>query len=371
MGKQLYIDRNNRNLTLIQPIIITFIWVLLLLVPILFGDFPQESNWQHIFTIWKDYIFLFILFLVNRFVLLPYLFFKGHRTIYFILALVLILLLFSGAFLSYQKRIKEQPRQPALIERPLPLKPGYPDYRVPRHQPPPSRRELIPPYANILILSLLLLGFDSGLSISVKWLQEEQKRMKLEKENVENKLAFLRTQVSPHFFMNTLNNIHALIDTNTSEAQDSILKLSHLMRHLLYDSQMEKILFAKELEFIRNYVQLMKLRFTEKVQINLRMPDEVPEINIPPLLFTSIVENTFKHGISYEKPSVIDIIFDYRDAKITLETRNPNIGNHNNEAQGIGLVNTRKRLELLYGQYYSLVIKDTKEEFTVKLTIPV
>ncbi len=146
----------------------------------------------------------------------------------------------------------------------------------------------------------------------VRWSKLEQEKTLLEKENVQNQLAFLRNQVSPHFFMNTLNNIHALIDVDTEEAKEAIIKLSKLMRHLLYDSQAELVPLAKEMEFIQSYINLMKLRFSEKVKINLSIPDQLPDKSIPPFLFTSFVENAFKHGISYQNSSFIDIVFLYK-----------------------------------------------------------
>ena len=193
----------------------------------------------------------------------------------------------------------------------------------------------------------------------------------MEKENVENQLAFLRNQVSPHFFMNTLNNIHSLIDIDSTEAKDSVIRLSRLMRHLLYDSEAEQIPLKKELEFVQNYVELMKLRFSNKVNIQLDIPEQIPDKTIPPLLFTSFLENAFKHGIYIQGTSFVSIAFAFLDDQLVFAMKNSNPGfQKEKEQRGIGIENSLKRLDLLYGNRYSLEINEGKEEFALTLTLP-
>jgi LytS/YehU family sensor histidine kinase len=163
------------------------------------------------------------------------------------------------------------------------------------------------PLLNSVFIGILILGFDLGLRTSFKWSRLEQQRTQLEKENIKNELAFLRNQLSPHFFMNTLNNIHSLIDIDTEEAKESIIRLSHLMRHLLYDSEDESIPLSKEVNFIQSYVELMKLRYTDKVKVSFTVDSDTSNISIPPLLFTSLIENAFKYGVSYKQKSFINI----------------------------------------------------------------
>ena len=222
-----------------------------------------------------------------------------------------------------------------------------------------------------MVVSILIIGFDTGLVLSVKWAQSEQNRIRMEKESVENQLAFLRNQVSPHFFMNTLNNIHSLIDFDTTEAKDSVIRLSRLMRHLLYDSEADQIPLQKELEFVQNYVDLMKLRFSNKVNIQLEIPGHIPDKTIPPLLFTSFLENAFKHGIHIQGASFVSIAFAFVDEQLVFAMKNSNPHLQKEEEQtGIGIENSRKRLDLLYGNQYSLEINDGKEEFLLTLTLP-
>ena len=172
--------------------------------------------------------------------------------------------------------------------------------------------------------------------------------------------------------MNTLNNIHALVDINTEEAKESIIQLSKLMRHLLYDSEIDKISLQKEFSFIKNYVDLMKLRFSDKVEIVLNLPDQISDKSIPPLLFTSFVENAFKHGISYEQPSFIHISFTVTDKILTFELTNSNPKNETaDESSGIGIENSRKRLDLLYGKNYILKTEDKDDKYSIQLSLPI
>jgi len=228
----------------------------------------------------------------------------------------------------------------------------------------------IPKYANFLILAVLLVGFDTGLKISMRWANLEQEKFKLQKESVENQMAFLRNQVSPHFFMNTLNNIHALIDIDADEAKESIIKLSKLMRHLLYDSEEKLTPIKKEVEFIQSYIELMRLRFTDKVNIEVDIPDDIPDKSIPPLLFTSLLENAFKHGISYNQTSFVKIVMSFSENRLNFTIENSNHPRDTEASSGIGIENTKKRLSLLYKDNFDLEILGEKEIYKVNLNIP-
>ena len=367
-------------LNLFEPIIISFIWVLLIVFPLFFGQFEDQINWNKVFRTWITYIPLFILFLLNRFVLLPRLFFNNKRLIYLLSVSGLIIVFSTVSFINETTK-RETRNQPPPQQQPFS---NNPDHRRPppldgnntfarpleqrdQHLPQP-----IPPYLSLFILSVLIVSFDTGLRVSFRLVDTEREKEKLEKENVGTQLAFLRNQDSPHFFMNTLNNIHALVDINTEEAKESIIQLSKLMRHLLYDSEIDKISLQKEFSFIKNYVDLMKLRFSDKVEIVLNLPDQISDKSIPPLLFTSFVENAFKHGISYEQPSFIHISFTVTDKILTFELTNSNPKNETaDESSGIGIENSRKRLDLLYGKNYILKTEDKDDKYSIQLSLPI
>jgi len=144
------------------------------------------------------------------------------------------------------------------------------------------------------------------------------------------------------------------------------------MRHLLYDSQAATTSLQKEVDFIKSYCNLMKLRFSEKVDINLDFPVVIPDKSIPPLLFTSLIENAFKHGISYNQPSFIKIVMGLTNNYLTFEIQNSRYNRESvSEDSGIGIENTRRRLNLLYPEKYSLQFDETENSFKAKLNIPI
>jgi LytS/YehU family sensor histidine kinase len=195
----------------------------------------------------------------------------------------------------------------------------------------------------------------------------------LEKENVKNLMAFLKNQVSPHFFMNTLNNIHALVDINVEQAKNAIIELSQLMGYMLYESQSDRVSLKKELEFVKSYVELMQLRFTDDVDIAIEIPADLPNVVVPPLLTVSFIENAFKFGVSYEHPSFVHIKYEFEDDKLVFVCQNSLHESKPKHANsGIGLENSRQRIELIYGDAHWLNIdEDTNNNiFTVSLKTP-
>jgi hypothetical protein len=360
------------NFTFFEPFIIIAFWTLLFTSPLLFGRFEKQIDWNEIYTVWINYLPLLGLFLVNRFLLLPKLFFKQKKAFYFITTTILILIITATIyFLDGRKNEPNFP--PQQIER---VSGNKPSMLQDNHFPPPPNRELnrnpkpIPLYANFLILAILVVGFDTGLQISMRWANLEQEKVTIEKESVENQLAFLKNQVSPHFFMNTLNNIHALVDIDTEESKKAIIKLSNLMRYLLYDSEEKTSPVKKEIEFINSYIELMKLRFSNKVKISVKIPSEAPNKSIPPLLFTSLLENAFKHGVSYNKDSFIAILMNFTENQLQFSIENSNHPKKDKEASGIGIENTKKRLALLFKDNFDLNILETKDIYKVNLNIP-
>ncbi len=366
--------KKHYNFTSFEPFIIIAFWALLFASPLLFGRFEEQIDWNHITIVWLKYVPLLAVFFINRFVLLPKLFFAKKKGVYFIVT-GLIIVLTTFAFYTFDNNSGQlqQNNRPERVER---FDVAEPSPRFLENRPPPNRQGFkgpkpIPGYANFLILAFLLVGFDTGLQISMRWANLEQEKFKLQKENVENQLAFLKNQVSPHFFMNTLNNIHALVDIDTEEAKNAIIKLSNLMRHLLYDSEGKTTPIKKEIEFIESYIELMRLRFSNKVKIKVEIPSTIPDKSIPPLLFTSLLENAFKHGISYKSESFIHVSLSFPENNLTFEIENSNHPKVTEEASGIGIENTKKRLSLLYKDTYSFDVFENEQTFKVHLNLPI
>lgn len=352
-----------------EAILVILVWMLLVAGPVFLRN-DDLSNWRDKLIPLDTGIPLALIFLLNRFLLVPQLLFKKRSGLYTASIIGLIALFtISSYFVFGAPQEKPRPPRSEMMDQPPPPDRSLEnDFRPPDG---PKNRGKMPVFFNLLIFSILLVGFDTGLMSAFRLAETEREKTRLEKENVGAQLAFLRNQVSPHFFMNTLNNIHSLIDFNTEEAKESIIRLSKLMRHLLYDSEVEKIPIRKEVEFIQNYVDLMKLRYSDKVKINLNTPGHLPDKLIPPLLFTSFVENAFKHGISYQKASHIDISFTSEENQLTFDLKNSKApGNKEQENSGIGIQNSIKRLDLIYGKNYTLKIEENQDDFYVTLTIP-
>ncbi|MDP4210769.1 MAG: histidine kinase [Bacteroidota bacterium] len=244
----------------------------------------------------------------------------------------------------------------------------------PHHRGLPPKRLLFGMgFFNQILLCLLILSLNTAIKVTIKWYKDEQARREMEKEYLHSELTFLQNQISPHFFMNTLNNIHALIDINGQNAQLAIVRLSKMMRHLLYESDMGNTTLKKEIEFLESYIDLMKLRVDETIRITFSVPETYPNVKLPPLLLIPFIENAFKHGISYQAKSFIDVSLHLNDKLLTFNCTNSLFekSTQSDPNSGIGLKNVRKRLDLLFGKTYTLTIDDSNNEFRIKLTIPV
>jgi LytS/YehU family sensor histidine kinase len=219
------------------------------------------------------------------------------------------------------------------------------------------------------VILILMFGVNLGVKGYFKSRNDQRKLAELEKQNMEQQLEYLKYQISPHFFMNTLNNIHALVDIDPVKAQETILELSKMMRFILYEGDKNGVPLSREMEFIRTYINLMRLRYTDKVTISVDLPAEVPDKTIPPLMLISFIENAFKHGISYQHPSYIYIKVDI-GSELTFVCQNSKAEKPNQEKGGMGLQNVRQRLRLIYDDNFTLNIQDNPDAYEVELIIP-
>ena len=224
--------------------------------------------------------------------------------------------------------------------------------------------------------SSLIVGISLGITMTQKWYADKSKQEKLEKEKLKSELDFLKNQLSPHFFFNTLNNIYSLIEIDQTEAQKTIHTLAKLMRYLLYESNTERVELTQECSFIQHYIDLMKIRVSNQVCIESSLPNTVdPKIKIAPLLFISLIENAFKHGIHPIEKSHLKMKLNLEENnashQLFFEIENSNYEKQTNDksGSGIGLNNLKKRLELLYPNQYLLEIESNKEVYITKLSL--
>jgi two-component sensor histidine kinase len=357
------------SLLLTEHLVLAIIWLFIFAAPAIFTDGNELLLWPKLKGTWIRLLPFLVLSLVNHFVLVPFILFQRRRWLYFIVGFMSIIVFIQ---VTNSLVANEKHRKP-----PSAYQPGPRQLREGQVQPPPRQQprdkgpSAVPPEVNTFLLGILLVGFDTGLRTAFRWTWLEKEGEVMEKEKIKSELAFLRNQVSPHFFMNTLNNIHALIDFDAEEAKESIIRLSKLMRYLLYESEAEKIHLSREVEFISNYIDLMKLRYSDKVKIALEIDSSLPDSTIPPLLFTSFVENAFKHGISYQEESFVLVNIHVDDMRLVFTISNSNHKKQQDTTtSGIGIANSRKRLDLLYGNDYLLEMKESEQEYLVKLTLP-
>lgn len=243
----------------------------------------------------------------------------------------------------------------------------------------PSSHPTLPPFKLLIGVfgtTLLLLVISTSIAVVQKWQKDTQIRQDLEKQKISSELSFLKAQINPHFFFNTLNNIYALTLIDVALARQALHTLSRMMRYVLYETQRDTTLLSKEITFLQDYIELMKLRLTDKVHVTFKPPTPLKDVLIAPMLLLPFVENAFKHGVSTHLPSCIHITISQQGLKLQMEVRNPKFNDERmllDESNGIGLANTRRRLDLLYPGHYTLSVNEhsAENEYLVQLTLDV
>jgi LytS/YehU family sensor histidine kinase len=208
--------------------------------------------------------------------------------------------------------------------------------------------------------------------ITINWFETQKLKTELITEKQTSELALLRSQLNPHFLFNTLNNIYSLVYKKSDDAPEAVMKLSSIMRYTLYDSNTEKVLLEKEIEFLKSFIELQLLRLKTENFVEFNIKGILEGVTIPPMLFISFVENAFKHGNKKVEAPGIVINLAVNSNKINLEVKNyckvPNLQNID-VVGGIGLQNIKRRLDLLYKDKHKLEILQQDSMFIVKLEI--
>ena len=397
-----------------EHIIYTSIWLLLYISPLASLYMRMSSNpdisfsWHEILNAWEFNTVWLVLMLIHNFLLLPILILKRRTWQYLMLASALLITCTFASFLirpagprfdDKDKRMEmsdtnyyicgesDSCHAPGLCQKMehdpkedmcrKPIHGGKPFPR-PRYNPdelrPISPVPMLGPGEAVAFFGgLMLMGLNLGVKLYFKTQEDREQREKLEKQDLERQLEYLRYQVNPHFFMNTLNNIHALVDINPERAKTTIVELSKMMRYILYEGDKKLIPVQREALFLKNYIELMRLRYSSRVSINLDIPEMMPDVMLPPLLLIIFVENAFKHGVSYAAPSFIDIKVTVTQEMLQFKCRNSRQEQKPDEKKkkgGVGLANARRRLDLLFPNLYNLEIKENDKEYDVQLEIP-
>lgn len=216
-----------------------------------------------------------------------------------------------------------------------------------------------------------VVAFFATIKLLKYWYQNQQYKLELENKNKSSELALLRTQLNPHFLFNTLNNIDSLIHSNQEKASDAIIKLSDILRFMIYDTK-DAISLNKEIEYLKNYIALQKLRLKDPDFVEFKIEGDFTDKSIAPMLFIPFVENAFKHGLKkVESPGIVIHLKCNKDSVLFKVSNkyNDDIEFSKDKTAGIGLANTKRRLELLYPDKYDFSIKKQDGIYLAQLEI--
>ena len=346
-------------------------WVIILVLPWYLVNALGIGDSRFLRHYYLNTAFYGVFFYINYLVLVPRFYFNERRFWYFS-AVALLVVGLTLAMYYLNNVLFTIPRRGA--ENLRPRMEGSPQMQGPGRGGGPDRS---PPFAFVgmvthLTTLFLLIGFSLGLGVLERFRTQEKEKKEMEKEMLNAELALLKNQVSPHFFFNTLNNIYSLIQFDSKKAGETVHKLSKLMRYLLYDSDKDLTALGEEIQFMRNYVELMQLRLNDKVSLKVDLPEDPPPLLIPPLLFIPVIENAFKHGVSYREDSFIEIGMRTKRDELIFSTRNSLVagnGEKPDEHTGIGIENVRKRLNLLFPGTHTLRIEPGLHDFLVEIIL--
>ena len=395
-----------------EHLIYITLWAILFIAPLVSiyvrstVDAKFVFQWDDVFMVWHFYLVYLVVFLIHNFALAPLLVNKHRKLPYFVGVACLL-----AVFVFYQCQSRPAGGGPRPGMEMMGGDPGHMNHRPPRmhndsiHRPPefypghhgemdrhgegrkmgrhPGDR---PPigiglsHLFQLVVMVLMLGMNLGVKLYFKNLEDQKEMHELESRSLGQQLAYLKYQINPHFYMNTLNNIHALVDIDSERAKETILILSKIMRYVLYEADKHLVPVGREVDFLLNYIHLMKLRYTDRVSITTEIPGEMPDAEIPPLVFITFVENAFKHGVSYKQQSFVDIHLQFNDGRLKFSCRNSKPvfieerGERREEREkkkgGVGLANVKQRLDIIYDKNYTLDIQDNTDTYEVLLLLP-
>ncbi len=229
----------------------------------------------------------------------------------------------------------------------------------PRPGPPPGLppRPLFGLRFSDIIIYVLAVGVGTAIRMTEKWYKSEQTRKELEHERAIAELQSLKNQLNPHFLFNTLNNIYSFIRTDAAQAQRTMDELCQLLRYVLYECDKHTVKLSDELDFVGNYIELMRVRMPQNAKLTISWPEAIPDYDIAPCLFIMLIENAFKHGARNHPDSMISIGIKIEDGKLIGKIENsctPESFENEEISNGIGLENLHRRLNLLYPGHYSL-----------------
>lgn len=373
------------------------VWTCFLFFPFFIYRIRIQHPWFFAREI-VDNLFLIGVFYLNFYVLIPR-FFTIKKIVYYLsfVVLVLVFVIMQQAVSEYvfwkvyekENVALHQPGPPQEGFMPPPMYHFYHEDRPPggvdfRERPPLAFDDgvvngKIPTFADYIlfpeilrktVFAALLMLFMSGfIKIAQAWFKSEQQREALKLENLNAELKFLKSQINPHFLFNCLNTIYSLAHKHSAQTEHAIIKLSTIMRYMIYESNEDKVQLQQELQYLEDYIDIQRLRLPEDIVVDYAVQGNPAGLRIEPMLLVPFVENAFKHGISYAEPSFIAIAVAIEKNQVQLVVENAVFKQRVAEKGGIGLQNVKKRLNLLYTEDHELEITEAENQFIVDLKI--
>ncbi len=332
------------------------LWGVIFILPYFFMDSERVFTWRPFLRSIPEMLGFMLIFYLNFFLLIDQLLYKGKNRAFILWNILLIIAV--SLFMHYGRELME--------------------YFMPHLRPRWRGRRSNNLFPLLFLLRnstslFLMMGLSVALKMTVRWWEVENERKELAKAKTEAELQNLKNQINPHFLLNTLNNIYALIEFNPPKAQQAVMDLSKLLRHLLYDNNQTYVPLRQEADFMRNYIELMRIRLADHVKLTTHFDyAETGNTLISPLIFISLMENAFKHGISGERESFIDIsLREHADGKVEFATRNSFFPKSTSDksGSGIGLELVKRKLELLYPDSYLWHTTVEKDIYSTVLVI--
>lgn len=349
-----------------QNILVNVIGVItFLILPIFFSPGPQ-LNFDNIFnhfamSKWVSRGIMVVVFYIHYFYFIEKLYFTKKYLLYGLVVLV------GFVFTIYVPRFLVEERQPQPPNQEFSIHdfpPPNPDGEFRSKPPHLSENSIFAKIGHDIYLYLIAVFGALVIKVRVQWEQTKEEKLSAE-------INYLRSQINPHFIFNSLNNIYALAIEKSDATPDAVVKLSNIMRYVMSEANKETVSLEREIDYIRNYIDLQKLRFGDDIQIAFNAVGAFHTKKIAPLLLISFIENAFKYGVNAEEESEIKIDISLIDSEFSMKVFNKIVQNQLSEEQknGIGLENTLNRLKLIYGEDHYLRIEHNENTFLVNLKI--
>ncbi len=331
------------------------VWAVLFLMPLTFFNRANGINLSHYLMVSMSPLLMMVVFYANYLWLTPHYFVTGKHRYFWVINIVMVIVLgiLLHLWMSYTHDLFGG--------------------RRPHHRPEPEMFDFLIFIFRDMVNLAISAAIATALVLAKRWQKAEATLKDAETARATAELSNLRSQMNPHFLLNTLNNIYALTAFDTTKAQEAIQELSRMMRHILYDNQQPFVSLKDETEFLEDYIKLMKIRISESVKINFEIAIQNPQQTVAPMLFISLVENAFKHGISPTEPSFINIRIAADKQSLICDIQNSNHPKtaSDRSGHGIGLQQVQRRLDLSYPGRYSWErgISDDGKTYSSKITI--